>query len=97
MFKNVDRSKISPVRDLKEYVLSKSGIYTERMQKSLYSATQKYIGDCDEQKIIYIKNIMTRIISTPIANIFVGEVSDEIYFFEFFFFLNFFINLLLFF
>ena len=62
---------------LKDYVVNKLRFYTERMQISLYSATQKYIGDCDEPKVI--RNVyitMTKIISHPIANIFVGEVSN---------------------
>jgi hypothetical protein len=61
---------------LKEYVINKLRLYTERMQKSLNFATQKYIGDCDEPKVINnIYHVMTKIISNPIANIFIGEVS----------------------
>ena len=84
MFKNLKAG--NPSKEIKEYILNKLGIYTERMQTSLYSATQKHIGDCDEPKTIYsIHNVMTKVISTPIANIFVGEVSVKI-FFRFFFF-----------
>src|SRR3954468_10467228 len=61
---------------LKDYVVNKLKFYTERMQKSLNFATQKYIGDCDEPKVIHnIYHLMTKIISNPIANIFIGEVS----------------------
>ena len=70
-----------PLRIMKDHFLSKIGFYNERMQKSLYSATKKYIGDCDEPKTIYkTYHVMTKIISTPIANIFVGEVSIARYF-----------------
>ena len=62
---------------LKDSIMNKLRFYTERMQISLYSATQKYIGDCDEPKVIRnIYIMMTKIISHPIANIFVGEVSN---------------------
>ena len=51
------------------------------MQKSLYLATQKYIGDCDEPKVIRnVYVMMTKIISNPIANILIGEVSNNIYY-----------------
>jgi len=76
MFKYVAKFTNS-IKVLKDCIISKLRFYTERMQTSLYSATQKYIGDCDEPKVIrnvYI--MMTKIISHPIANIFVGEVSD---------------------
>ncbi|GBC31052.1 cytochrome P450 [Rhizophagus irregularis] len=63
---------------LKEYILNKMKFYNERMQNSLYSATQKQIGECDEPKVIYnIYKLMTKIISTPIANIFVGEEVSQ--------------------
>ncbi|PKY43558.1 cytochrome P450 [Rhizophagus irregularis] len=63
---------------LKEYVLNKMKFYNERMQNSLYSATKKQIGECDEPKVIYnIYKLMTKIISTPIANIFVGEEVSQ--------------------
>lgn len=61
---------------LKEYVINKLRSYTERMQKNLSFATQKYIGDCDEPKIIRnVYDTMRRIICNPIADIFVGKVS----------------------
>jgi hypothetical protein len=64
---------------LKDFILNKLKFYNERMQTSLYSAIQKHIDDCDEPKVIYnIYNMMTKIISTPIANIFIGEVSIHI-------------------
>lgn len=67
---------------VKEYISNKLGLYTECMQKSLYSATQRYIG-CDDDRTIYnFSYVMPKIISTPIANIFIGEVSNI----EFFFF-----------
>ncbi|PKB92226.1 hypothetical protein RhiirA5_445521, partial [Rhizophagus irregularis] len=63
---------------LKEYVLNKMKFYNERMQNSLYSATKKQIGECDEPKVIYnIYNLITKIISAPIANIFVGEEISQ--------------------
>ena len=66
---------------LKDYVVNKLRFYTERMQISLYSATQKYIGDCDEPKVIRnVYVMMTKIISNPIANILIGEVSNNIYY-----------------
>ena len=72
---------------VKEYISNKLVLYTERMQKSLYSATQKYIGDSDEQiRISNFFNLMSKIISTPIANVFIGEVSSiERFFCNFFF------------
>ena len=80
LFKNLG-STDSAVKELKEYILNKLEFYTERMQKNLYLATQNYIGDCDEPKTIYnISSFMKEIISTPIANIFIGEVSIEIFF-----------------
>ncbi|GBB88899.1 hypothetical protein RclHR1_01550033 [Rhizophagus clarus] len=69
---------------VKEYISDKLGLYTKRMQKCLHSATQKYIGDGDDNgraTIYKIYNVMTKIISTPIADIFVGEeeaVYDDI-------------------
>jgi hypothetical protein len=83
MFKNLGNPEnpITPIKEIKEFVFSKLGFYTERMQKSLNSATQKYLGDCEEPKTVYkIYNLMTKVIATPIANIFVGEVSIEILF-----------------
>ena len=75
IFKNAAKSSI---KEIKEYVISKLGFYTERMQKNLYSATQKYIGDCDVDRTYYnFYYVMTKIISTPIANIFIGEVSNK--------------------
>jgi hypothetical protein len=68
----------SPTKLLKDYILCKLNFYSERMQKSLYSATQKHIdiGDHDEPKVINnMYQLMTKIISTPIANIFMGEVN----------------------
>lgn len=56
--------------------MNKLKTYTERMQKNLNFATQKYIGDCDEPKIISnVYDTMTKIICYPIADIFVGKVS----------------------
>lgn len=71
---------ISPIKLLKEHVFPKLNFYSERMQKSLHSATQKYIdidiGDHDEPKVFNnMYYLMARIISTPIANILIGEVS----------------------
>ncbi|GBC08858.1 hypothetical protein RclHR1_08430007 [Rhizophagus clarus] len=63
---------------VKEYISNKLSSYTERMQKSLYLATQKYIGDCDNGRTIYsFYHLMTKIISTPIANIFIGEEEAD--------------------
>ncbi|POG68950.1 cytochrome P450 [Rhizophagus irregularis DAOM 181602=DAOM 197198] len=74
---------ISPIKLLKEHVFPKLNFYSERMQKSLHPATQKYIdidiGDHDEPKVFNnMYYLMARIISTPIANILIGEVNDEI-------------------
>ncbi|CAB5156425.1 uncharacterized protein OCT59_016143 [Rhizophagus irregularis] len=63
---------------LKEYVMNKLKTYTERMQKNLNFATQKYIGDCDEPKIISnVYDTMTKIICYPIADIFVGKELSQ--------------------
>jgi hypothetical protein len=63
-------------RVVKENISNKLRLYTDRMQKCLHSATQKYIGDCDKRKVINnLYYLSTKIISTSIANIFVGEVS----------------------
>ncbi|GET53975.1 cytochrome P450 [Rhizophagus irregularis DAOM 181602=DAOM 197198] len=69
---------ISPIKLLKEHVFPKLNFYSERMQKSLHPATQKYIdidiGDHDEPKVFNnMYYLMARIISTPIANILIGE------------------------
>ncbi len=75
LLKNLSGST-SSMKLLKDYVLSKLKFYTRRTQTNLYSATQKHIGDCDEPKVIYnFYNTMTKIIATPVANIFIGEVS----------------------
>ena len=91
IFTSVDNAKV-----VKEYFSNRMDLYNERVQKNLYSAIQRYIGDCDEQKKIdNFYNLMTRIIATPIANIFIGEVILRdffylfIYFFYFFFFKKF--------
>jgi hypothetical protein len=71
-------SDTSIAKLLKEHVFCKLNFYSERMQKSLYSATQKYIdiGDYDESKVFNnMYHLITRIISNTIANIFIGEVS----------------------
>ncbi|RIA90939.1 cytochrome P450 [Glomus cerebriforme] len=63
---------------VKEYISKNLGLYTERMQTCLNSATQKYIGDFDGQKnISNLYNMMTSIISTPIANVFIGEEESK--------------------
>ncbi|CAB4430991.1 unnamed protein product [Rhizophagus irregularis] len=63
---------------LKDYVLNKLKLYTERMQESLNIATQKYIGDCDEPNVIHnIYPMITNIISNPLANIFIGEEESQ--------------------
>jgi hypothetical protein len=77
----------------KEYISNKLGLYTERMQQSLYSATLKYIGDCDDDRIVYnFFHVMAKIISTPIANIFIGEVSniERIFFLKIIIYIKFF-------
>ncbi|GBB99239.1 hypothetical protein RclHR1_03460008 [Rhizophagus clarus] len=69
-----------PTRLLKDHITCKLDLYSERMQKSLYSATQKYIdiGDHDGPKVFNnMYHLMTRIISTPIANIFIGEEESQ--------------------
>ena len=61
----------------KEYISNKLELYNERMQKCLHVANDKYIGDCSKPKVInHLFKTITRIISTPIANIFIGEVSN---------------------
>jgi hypothetical protein len=61
---------------LKEYVINKLRTYTGRMQKNLNLATQKYIGDFDEPKLIHgVNDMIAKIICHPIADIFIGEVS----------------------
>ncbi|CAB4377950.1 unnamed protein product [Rhizophagus irregularis] len=63
---------------LKESIINKLKFYTGRMQKCLNLATQRYIGDCDEPKVIRnIYPLMTRIIANPIANMFVGEEESQ--------------------
>ncbi|RIA93394.1 cytochrome P450 [Glomus cerebriforme] len=63
---------------LKDYILSKLKFYTKRMQTSLLLATQKRIGNCDEPKAFNnLYHLMTRIISTPIANLFIGEEESK--------------------
>lgn len=62
-------------------ISNKLNLYTERIQKSLYLATQKHIGDCNDQKVIYnIYSAITKIISASIANAFIGEVSNIVRF-----------------
>ncbi|CAB4392603.1 cytochrome P450 [Rhizophagus irregularis] len=84
MFKNINGfgDPKYNAKVVREYISNKLGLYTERMQKSLYSATKKYIGDCDDDRTIYnFSYLMAKIISTPIANIFIGEEEakyDEI-------------------
>ncbi|CAB4438122.1 unnamed protein product [Rhizophagus irregularis] len=59
-------------------ISNKLNLYTERIQKSLYLATQKHIGDCNDQKVIYnIYSAITKIISASIANVFIGEEESE--------------------
>jgi hypothetical protein len=70
--------RVNPAKLLKEYVFCKLNIYFERAQKSIYSATQKYIdiGDHDKQKVFYnMYYLTTKIFSASIANIYIGEVS----------------------
>ncbi|GBB88267.1 hypothetical protein RclHR1_14800002 [Rhizophagus clarus] len=74
MFKHL----VKPIKELKEYVISKLRTYTERMQKSLNLATQEYIGDCDEPKTIRnVYYLMSKIICNPIADIFVGQEESQ--------------------
>ncbi|PKB98903.1 cytochrome P450 [Rhizophagus irregularis] len=73
-------SDTSITKLLKEHVFCKLNFYSERMQKSLYSATQKYIdiGDYDESKVFNnMHHLITRIISNTIANIFIGEEESQ--------------------
>ncbi|GBB89407.1 hypothetical protein RclHR1_16090004 [Rhizophagus clarus] len=78
MLKNLIKFENSSNKILKEYVINKLRFYTERMQKCLNSATQKHIGDCDEPKVIHdIYSMMTKIISNPISNIFIGEEESK--------------------
>ncbi|PKY43556.1 cytochrome P450 [Rhizophagus irregularis] len=73
-------SDTSIAKLLKEHVFCKLNFYSERMQKSLYSATQKYIdiGDYDESKVFNnMHHLITRIISNTIANIFIGEEESQ--------------------
>ncbi|RGB38432.1 cytochrome P450 [Rhizophagus diaphanus] len=68
----------NPPKVLKDYVINKLKLYTERMQESLNVATQKYIGDCDEPNVIHnIYPMITNIISNPLANIFIGEEESQ--------------------
>ena len=81
IFKTLGKSG-NPVKELKDHILIKLGSFTDHMQKCIYSASQNYIGDCDEPKTICnLYKLMSKIISTPFASIYVGEVSVEIFFF----------------
>lgn len=79
-----DLLKVSPVapKTLKDTIFRKLKLYSDRMQKRVYLSTQKHFGDCDESKIFYnLFEIVTKIISDPIANIIIGEVSIDTFFF----------------
>ncbi|CAB4441967.1 unnamed protein product [Rhizophagus irregularis] len=65
---------------LKDYIFCKLNFYSERMQKCLHSAIQKYIDTNvnDGPKVfnnMYL--LMTKIISTPVSNIFIGEEESK--------------------
>jgi len=78
ILKSLSKYSTSTTKTLKDYVLSKLKFYSERMQRSLSSATQKHLGDGDEPKVHHnLYKLMTKIISTPIANIFVGEEESQ--------------------
>ncbi|GBB88509.1 hypothetical protein RclHR1_15020002 [Rhizophagus clarus] len=69
---------IDPAILLKDYIFCKLSFYSERMQKSLYSATQKHFNIGDQPKVFdNLYHIMTEVISSPIANIFIGEEESK--------------------
>ncbi|GBC24073.2 cytochrome P450 [Rhizophagus irregularis DAOM 181602=DAOM 197198] len=75
-----DLLKVLPVapKTLKDTIFSKLKLYSDRMQKRVYLSTQKHFGDCDESKIFYnLFEIVTKIISDPIANIIIGEEESQ--------------------
>ena len=75
IYKTLGKSSI-PVKEMKKYILNNLRSYSDHMQKCLYSVTQKHIGDCDKQIIDNLYKFMTKIIANPIANLFIGEVSN---------------------
>ena len=79
MFANGFGNQKYNAKIVKENIVNKLGLYAERIQKSLHLATQKYIGSCEEQKVI--KNLFklsTKIIATSTASVFIGEVSSKL-------------------
>ncbi|CAG8706070.1 16475_t:CDS:2, partial [Funneliformis mosseae] len=67
---------------VKDHITKKLELYTERMQKSLHMGIQRNIGECEEPKVLnHLYYLLTKVIATPIANIFIGEEvakSDEV-------------------
>ncbi|CAB4490157.1 unnamed protein product [Rhizophagus irregularis] len=65
---------------LKEHIFCKLNFYSERMQKCLHSATQKYIDSNvhDDPKVFdNMYFLIIKIISTPVANVFIGEEESK--------------------
>ncbi|PKY60299.1 cytochrome P450, partial [Rhizophagus irregularis] len=65
---------------LKEHIFCKLNFYSERMQKCLHSSTQKYIDSNvhDDPKVFdNMYFLIIKIISTPVANVFIGEEESK--------------------
>ncbi|CAG8700253.1 3126_t:CDS:2, partial [Funneliformis mosseae] len=66
----------------KKYITNKLELYSERMQKSILSGIQRFIGECEEPTVLNnLYFLLTKLIAVPTANIFIGEEeakSDEV-------------------
>uniref|UniRef100_A0A1D1Y8D8 Ent-kaurene oxidase n=1 Tax=Anthurium amnicola TaxID=1678845 RepID=A0A1D1Y8D8_9ARAE len=71
----IDREKIKfHAKTAREQVSGKLDVNINIVQKSLSKGIDKWIGDCNDPKIVYNAWLMVNnIISLPISNIFVGE------------------------
>ncbi|GET01140.1 cytochrome P450 [Rhizophagus clarus] len=84
MFANINGfgDPVYNVKIVKEFITKKLNLYNDRIQKTFYSATQKYIGGSDDKRTIYnLYIVMTKIVSFPISNILIGEeesIYDEV-------------------
>ncbi|GES74479.1 cytochrome P450 [Rhizophagus clarus] len=69
---------ITPATLLKDHVFYKLSSYSERMQKSLYSTAQKHFNISDQPKVFdNLYHIMTKIVSSTIANVYIGEEESK--------------------
>ncbi|PKY48137.1 hypothetical protein RhiirA4_463630 [Rhizophagus irregularis] len=80
LLKHIDMGLVNMPKLLKDHIFCKLNFYSERMQKCLHSATQKYIdiNVHDDPKVFNnMYPLINKIISTPVANIFIGEEESK--------------------